>query len=572
MLGRDTFFKRSASFYLHDAGFIRLHSLSSAPFAAYELFVDVRVKNKLVVRGHRIDTNAIQTGAPWTVRGYSFGFLDARFNLSALLPSTSSFANLSTDVDIRVKVRDANTNKSTGRELRVEAKLLLGNFEAKRSAMVCAKCFYLSNERDLLSFRWWLELNKRSGYEHVSFCNQSIEASADFKRMFYTGENAHYLSVNDLTCVPNLQDMSDSKPFYFTAFSSLEEHANGLVSMDIYKIEVINQLVVNECYLRHVDKYKYIAVLDNDETIVPKKIAMLSTHDVERYLVQHTRNLTLDSDVAALKKAVFDDIKCDRYDDKQNKTPSRRRRRRSSSNSDALLAYVDELKRTLSLGEKRTVYFGQTFFVPNEFLIELSKALDTVFLVNGTNTTASPNNYNSSYSVSFEALDVAYSFAIRSRDEHEYAHALWILCKRVIAPFYAEHAQTFAKLVKNYDRFFVLSGELNDISWGKSVHDTRKTFDFSIHHAQRHIVTDEATGSIAIHHDGRYLDREAAVYGWVPYEYGYESHFRHKLHHTFKDVSIRFVRFDPNYLNCFFRPILDQMVEQQQRHQQKKRR
>ena len=110
----------------------------------------------------------------------------------------------------------------------------------------------MSNEKDAMPFKWWMELNKHSGYEQLSMCNQSIEAGGAFERMF-NFDYAGYLTVNDLTCVPNLQDRSNE--FYYTSVHKLVD--NG--ELDVYKWEVINAV-----------KATFLQIILNNETLILK--------------------------------------------------------------------------------------------------------------------------------------------------------------------------------------------------------------------------------------------------------------------------------------------------------------
>ena len=285
--------------------------------------------------------------------------------------------------------------------------------------------------------------------------------------------------------------------------------------------------------------------MDNDETVLTKRTRsdLLRTEDVARYLVDKFRD---GSSPAALKKAIFDDVTCDRF----TSTPAEHNR------SLAVLQDINELKSKLGLGEVRSLYYGQTYFLPQEFMIELVKSLNALF----ENAPDASANQTFGYSLAFAIGKRGFSFTITSKADFEYAKSLWLLYKHVIQPYYDENKKAFANNVRNFDRFFVLTGSPTDFSWGKTIHDTRRTFDFSIHHARRHIVLDKQTNTVRIENDPMYLERDRAVYGFVPHAYSYESHFRDTIHHEFKQVPIKFVQFDVNYFNCYFRPILQQIL------------
>ena len=77
---------------------------------------------------------------------------------------------------------------------------------------------------------WWIQLNKKIGYNRISFCNHSIDA--DFNKMFEKYSN--FLDISPLKCIPNLQNKSESK--YYSQFFDLKKDQDQLV--DVLKIDI----------------------------------------------------------------------------------------------------------------------------------------------------------------------------------------------------------------------------------------------------------------------------------------------------------------------------------------------
>ncbi len=144
------FFKRSGSFYFIDGAFFRLHFLSMGQTILLNLYVDVKLNDNLIVSQHKI--NSMNIVAPWTVRYYSFNFLDAKFNLiDFLVKNNIHVSNLTNflktnKLNIEISVVEVNTNfKNFNQKLSVKTKLLKSDFNSKKNSIVCAKCLYLSN-------------------------------------------------------------------------------------------------------------------------------------------------------------------------------------------------------------------------------------------------------------------------------------------------------------------------------------------------------------------------------------------------------------------------------------------
>ena len=54
----------------------------------------------------------------------------------------------------------------------------------------------------------------------------------------------------------------------------------------VIKFELINVVIMNECYLNNVDKYKYVAVVDMDETVLPRLTKKhFTVNETTQYLI-----------------------------------------------------------------------------------------------------------------------------------------------------------------------------------------------------------------------------------------------------------------------------------------------
>ncbi len=80
----------------------------------------------------------------------------------------------------------------------------------------------------------------------------------------------------------------------------------------------------------------------------------------------------------------------------------------------------------------------------------------------------------------------------------------------------------------------------------------------SVHNA-RMCIDDQ--DKMSIREDSNYLNVDRAEYKAVAYELGHESHFREFMNFNYDPpVSIRYLIFDVNYFNCYFKPILDELI------------
>ena len=391
-VSRVLFFKRSASFYFVDAQLIQLHFLGRDDITNFSLAVSVRVDGVLTAHSpHMINSNdELVVKSPWVVRDLSYSTLSARFDLALAvggdLLSSSRFELVTLDVAVEERRRGGRS----GRDLSLTVKRLFepsasaNRVKQPPTAMICTKCFYTHRGNDHVALRFWLELSKRAGFAHIAVCNQSTAYDARTAAMLGPGgPYAELVQVRHLRCVPNLLELGpDQASMYYQSFAQLKTAGE----VDLLKIGVINQLVLNECYLTHVDKYAHVAMLDKDEAIVARETRGLDldTKAVGDFLAaNYARN---EENTDELRRLTFDNFNCDRLG---RPKPHQTNHTADDSGAPALLmAYVNEVRETMRvIDEDRSLYFDARFFFNAEFVDELAAALERVFFPSGSNDT-----------------------------------------------------------------------------------------------------------------------------------------------------------------------------------------
>jgi hypothetical protein len=260
MCGRFAYFKRSASYYFVDAGHLRLN-LVLKNGDLFNFSVQILVFNgPETVFNSEIDSNSTILRTKWKIAEYEQANLDVKFNINQYLPKFNPHK-----LEMFVFVSDLMNGSKTEAPLRVKMKHLKDPNRA--GSMICTKCLNLKNsDKDLISLRWWFEVNKRIGYSKIYLCNHTIDQV--FADLFH--DYKEILLVDKLECIPNLQgSYTNTEEKYFRSYLSLVYPHNRQYL--VYKYELINQLILNECYLENVDRYKFITVIDIDETILPVK-------------------------------------------------------------------------------------------------------------------------------------------------------------------------------------------------------------------------------------------------------------------------------------------------------------
>jgi hypothetical protein len=488
------YFKRTAVFYFKDASFFRLHYLSQDKTYQFNLLINIFDQN-----GNKLIDNYILTSinhiSIWRIGNYSFNVLDVSFNVKEIL------SNYDDEFKIEIKIIETNYNLFNFKfPLTAKIKLLKSNVELKKESIICAKCFYLNKYTDLKSFEWWIKLNKLVGYDKIHFCNQTISSHHGFIDLFK--KYSSFLEITNLKCIPNLLNYNNSKKMrYLNDFREIVSEKTGI--FDVLKVEVINQLILNECYLNNIDKYKYITVIDNDETILPK---------------------TIENPFSSTQNQ-----QCDYK----------------------LSNYLNELTKVKENSNMKSFYFGQAIFLDNLQIKSLMNSIKYLL-----------SNKKSSKKV-IELYDhdennkSQYNFSLLIKDKSEIDHAMSLLSLyNNIESYLTRNKNVMNKLAYNFDRFFFI---YYNYAWGKSIHNTSNTFDLSVHMANRYIS--EKYLDIYMDQDFN-IHQSNPIYGSMPINLGYVSHFRHKININQPILSIKNLKFDSNYFNCYFKPILNELLDE----------
>ena len=202
-LNSEYFFKNGAAFYIIDELKAHIYFLTRSNIInSLELKLIIKIDSnnqfEYIVNG--------QSGNPWFVNGYASCTLDSYFNLKEILYSEKKIDLIQNLDKIKVYFYIRDTKKNTITKTPMELKLKYLNREKKKSAILCAKCLYL-NADEYLHLNWWIELNKRAGYEKIVMCNQSLERNhqkkfpLDFGDVI--GRYSDFIVLEQLECIPD---------------------------------------------------------------------------------------------------------------------------------------------------------------------------------------------------------------------------------------------------------------------------------------------------------------------------------------------------------------------------------
>ena len=526
-LGLCIFFKRSAGFYIIEKSLFRIFyvtkSTCSNSFDA-ELFLEHdNVLHLINLKSGGVKVH--QDFGSYQLRSLNFNFellphlngktydqvVDGKYKMNFYAFFKDNVNQTRTWYPIDVKVKYMRQRK---------------NGTNKTGSIVCSKCFYYENN-EYRDFLWWIELNKRIGYQKLVFCNQSIPDTRVFNDIF--DKYKEFIHLKPMNTFPdffnNQENLSLTHHKYLNHYYDLK--VNG--HFNVFFRDVFDVLFTNECYMEYSDRYEHIAIIDNDETVIPrinKKVFTIKDNfDFVSGLNQTSQDLL---EFEALGKS------CAKDEHKQ------------------IDLYLNSIKTSM------TLHFRMSYYLKNRILKDIFDAFETVFYSNSTvsNYTleSTPNNSNTSISNNTNPylyiINVKdsqgsnnghtpydYSFTIQNEKELSYAKSLLFIYRNYLEKYFDNETTKYFKHKDKFNRLFYLGGPITSIYWGKSIYHTEIAFDFAVHFPDEYIIHP------------------------VEYDLGQDSHFRENYHFRNINISITELILDLNYFNCFFKPMLKDLIE-----------
>jgi hypothetical protein len=332
--------------------------------------------------------------------------------------------------------------------------------------------------------------------------------------------------LDKLECIPNL---ISSERKYFKSNLDLVQKRSKLYND--YMFDVVNQLVLNECYLKHRDVYKYIALLDIDEAIVPKKAnEFFSLDEANKYIFQLN-----EPDIA------IEQIRCKRYEHVANK------------NESEIESYINTLMTKQNITKSMNLFFSQGIYLDNLLMKMFFSSLELQL----------PTNLNSSFFI-FPLLvkvtdtlrygdtkvleSFSFEFVISNKKELRYAKSLLKIYKLFIEPFIVRNNGHILKHFQGTERMFMIQ-DLSSSPRGKSLHTYNPQLELSHTYLSNY----------AIEFDKAYVEDKSGYFKPVQFTHGHLAHFRRMNNFQFRHVPIKNLNLDVNYLNCYFRPMIDKL-------------
>ncbi len=250
-LSKYVYFKSSSAYYIQNSNLIRLFYVAASNSPNITLTAQIEILDKERNSSLSIKANIRKRVLLYNFRPYKNGLLDIVFR-------SKNIDIKRVDLILNIHVVESNTN------VKIPVTKKLSTPKKNNLPIICAKCLFNMNQSsNYQDLAWWIYLNKKIGYEKIFFCNNSIELN-NLNLLF--DKNRNFLDIQRLQCMPNFIDQI--RPAFFESFDSFR--SRGV--FNYYITDIFNTILTNECYLKYSDKFKYITVIDNDETIIPRLI------------------------------------------------------------------------------------------------------------------------------------------------------------------------------------------------------------------------------------------------------------------------------------------------------------
>lgn len=512
-LNGDVFFKITSGFYIIENSLLTISYISSRKHEFYSF--DIKL---LVVFKDKLTNSTVFFNAPIINNerygSYSFNSINLNFTLLDYVKDISDYYSLVKKGNYKFYafVRNSNDHlQHTAFPIEIKVRFIRKKRLArKHGSIICSKCLFLKKQdyKDLL---WWIELNKLIGYKKIVFCNISIANTYEFNKLFDRYKN--FVEVVQFKYLPNFIDVNaTSNPHqYLTSYFQLKKNGKYHKSTR----NMFDNLNQKECYWNNAGKYEHIAIIDIDETVIPRINSKILISDNFEFLK------SIDIDESFFKNDFFNifnhELKCSKSKGK----------------------YIDLYLKKLNLFDEN-LYFKMAFYLSDHILSEIFDSIEKYF--NSVNT----DNFSLTHYINVTHFKPIrnnntvynYSISIEGHDEIKYAKNLLLLYKNIALHSKEFYNKTFIHYSHKFSSFFYLYGRGVTEYCGKTIHNTEKTYDFWVHYP---------VGSKKLR---------------IPFNDGHSSHFRDEfeINNPFTkfngSIPIKELVFDFNYFNCFYKPLV----------------
>jgi hypothetical protein len=521
LVDRQIYIKLTSAFYFVDADILRVYMIARNKQSVLKnkFSLELSIKSSDIFDPEIVKKDSVNLRVNTAGESeYAAVFIDTKLNLEKTQSKNGEFESMS------MVIIDEKTKARSKKPLNVKIKSLL-SYTKKKGIMHCSKCMHMT-KNEFVDLKWNIKLLKKIGYDKKYLCDHMIEKDDTFAEILK--ENESFLELDKLKCIPNLQnDVLLANQTYVAKYTDLclDDRCKKSVN-PYYKFDLISVVIENECYMNNIDKYQYVKVSDNDETVLPKQLRNLDTLDSVRSYISNIDFEKMENQDPFGKLSCDQDIKIESY----------------------LETLAENAK-----SDDVTFHFKYGTYVFNSMVDNVFRNLEIALAKLNIShlLIAQANNTIPRIRVKFEKAWLN----INNRIELQYALSLLNLYKSYVKPFLNELKNDLKEKAGDFDKLFFITGNERDAYAGKSIHNTRRTMDMFIHWSVSSI-------EISNNYEVSIQYKKGADGGGELQSSPNIAHMSHFRENTLRfdqmdsDMSILSFHFDVNYLKCFMIPLL----------------
>jgi hypothetical protein len=203
------------------------------------------------------------------------------------------------------------------------------------------------------------------------------------------------------------------------------------------------------------------------------------------------------------------------------------------------------------------LYFGMAYYVTESLAESIFSMLDIFFAKTSIEFVKEDSAYK--IEVSDRERSGGDSFTleitINSKKEFVYARNVFDAYTSLVKPYLNKNRGIIKKHCSAMNRFLMITGFLNENVPGKSIHDTRDTFELTLNAPT--LFLDLAARTVDA--SDKYKRPDSSNLQTLPFDQAQVGHF-HKLNSfEHRSISVEFIHLDLNYFYNYFIPLIDEL-------------
>jgi hypothetical protein len=315
-------------------------------------------------------------------------------------------------------------------------------------------------------------------------------------------KNKDFIELIQFKSIPNLVDKSLNQKShkYLTDYFELKKKNGHRWSRDMF-----DGMIETECFYNNAGQYEFIAINDNDETVIPR---------INSKVMKNTDNFNYLKNLNLINQEKLNlETSCEQNIDKR------------------LKPYLAKIAKNTNF------YFPMVFYLSDIVVNEIFDAFEIYFNSNKFNSKSYHHRIHNIVKKRNRAF-FNYTFLISGKEDLKYARNLLNVYKYYYKNIYEKNVN-ISHISKKFGSLFYLAGKSISKFVGKTIYNSEIGFAVSVHKPPDFI------------------------YQKVEYNEGHSAHFRRSFEintpftRNKQDISIRELMFDFNYFNCFYKHIIN---------------